>query len=191
MSDVDDAGLLDRARRGDERAFAELFGRHQRAVYRYAVHLCGVEAGDDIVQETFLAVLQQGGRSDPPRGSVAGYLLGIARHRVWKRLAASGLAAVALDDEAVSAPADASELDALESLSRREVVATVRAAVQSLPVPYREAVVLCDLEEISYGDAAEAIGCPIGTVRSRLHRGRTLLIEKLRPVAAAEAVRTR
>jgi RNA polymerase sigma factor (sigma-70 family) len=122
---------------------------------------------------------------------VAGYLLGIARHRIWKRLAAAGLATVTLGEEAVADPADASALDALESLSRREVVAAVRAAVQSLPVPYREAVVLCDLEEISYGDAAEVIGCPIGTVRSRLHRGRTLLIEKLRSVAAAEAVRAR
>jgi hypothetical protein len=63
---------------------------------------------------------------------------------------------------------------------RVERVEAVRRAVLSLPLRYREAVVLCDLQELSYADAAGALGCAVGTVRSRLHRGRALLASKLR-----------
>jgi len=60
-----------------------------------------------------------------------------------------------------------------------ETAKMVRKAVQELPESYREAVVLCDLEEMTYEEAAEAAGCPVGTIRSRLHRGRAILMEKL------------
>jgi len=69
--------------------------------------------------------------------------------------------------------------DPLLDLTRREGIDTLRRAVQALPRRYREVVVLCDLEEVDYADAAAALGCPIGTVRSRLHRARGLLLEKL------------
>jgi RNA polymerase sigma-70 factor, ECF subfamily len=64
----------------------------------------------------------------------------------------------------------------------RETVDRVRKAIASLPENYREAVILCDLEEMSYEEAAAALQCPVGTVRSRLHRGRSILIEKLEEV---------
>src|SRR6185312_8625646 len=86
MNEVSDADLLDRARKGDEVAFSQLFVRHQRAIFRYASHMCGRDAGDDIVQETFLAVLKASGRYDARRGSVSAYLFGIARHSALKRL---------------------------------------------------------------------------------------------------------
>ena len=89
MNEVEDAQLLERSRRGDEGAFAELFRRYQAAIYRYAVHMCGTSAGDDVVQETFLAVLRQRGRTDAPRQAVAGYLFGIAQHIVLQRLGAA------------------------------------------------------------------------------------------------------
>jgi RNA polymerase sigma-70 factor (ECF subfamily) len=191
MSEVDDAGLLDRARKGDEGAFAELFGRHQRAIYRFAVHMCGVDAGDDIVQETFLAVLQQRGRNDAPSGPVAGYLMGIARHRVWKRLSGAGVATTPLDDEMAAEAAGEDQFGALEALTRAETVAAVREAVRSLPPLFREVVVLCDLEEMNYTAAAEALACPVGTVRSRLHRARALLAARLGAMPVIEAAGTR
>ena len=86
MNEVKDAQLLERSRRGEERAFSELYRRYQAGIYRYAVHMCGASAGDDVVQETFLAVLRQRGRTDAPRQTVAGYLFGIARHVVLQRL---------------------------------------------------------------------------------------------------------
>jgi RNA polymerase sigma-70 factor (ECF subfamily) len=61
----------------------------------------------------------------------------------------------------------------------RERMEQVRAAVLELPAEFREAVVLCELEELSYEEAARMAGCPIGTIRSRLHRGRALLLAKL------------
>jgi RNA polymerase sigma-70 factor (ECF subfamily) len=66
-----------------------------------------------------------------------------------------------------------------EEFASRETVKLVRKAVDGLPENYREAVVLCDLEEMTYEEAAEAAGCPVGTIRSRLHRGRAILLEKL------------
>ena len=77
--------------------------------------------------------------------------------------------------------------DTLGDLTRAESIDALRQAVLTLPVRYREAVVLCDLQEMSYADAAVALGCAVGTVRSRLHRGRALLALKL---AAAAGVRT-
>jgi RNA polymerase sigma-70 factor (ECF subfamily) len=176
MSDVDDVGLLERARRGDQDAFSRLFARYQRAIYRYGVYMAGREAGDDIVQETFLAVLQQRGREDPPRGAVLAYLIGIARHRVLKRFTAvrEALRAEPLDDDLHDAAAAETET-ALDDVARAETIETVRAAVQALPAAFREAIVLCELQEMPYAEAADVMQCPIGTVRSRLHRGRTLL----------------
>jgi RNA polymerase sigma-70 factor (ECF subfamily) len=69
--------------------------------------------------------------------------------------------------------------DPLIDLTQREGIEALRRAVRALPRRYREVVVLCDLEEVDYADAASALGCPIGTVRSRLHRARALLLEKL------------
>ncbi len=75
----------------------------------------------------------------------------------------------------------------LDEMSRTEAIEAVRRAVLALPERYREVVVLCDLQEMSYGETAEILGCAIGTVRSRLHRARALLIEKLRPACEEDA----
>jgi len=72
-------------------------------------------------------------------------------------------------------------------MSRRETIHSVRQAILSLPGHYREAVVLCDLNEMSYQDTAAVLGCSVGTVRSRLHRGRALLMQKLTGGIKAEA----
>jgi RNA polymerase sigma-70 factor (ECF subfamily) len=75
-----------------------------------------------------------------------------------------------------------------EEFASKETVQRVRKAIASLPENYREAVILCDLEEMSYDEAAAALGCPVGTVRSRLHRGRTILLEKLAEPPVAHRV---
>jgi RNA polymerase sigma-70 factor, ECF subfamily len=176
---VDDAGLLALARRGDAVAFSELFAGFERPLFRYAAHMCGRDAADDIVQETFLAVLKGPGRYDPAKGSVGNYLFGIARHFVLKRVSSRDLATFELDDVTDSDAIERSLPTVLDSLSRAETVQTVRAAIASLPAPYREAVVLCELQEMSYADAAVVAECPVGTVRSRLHRAKALLLAKL------------
>lgn len=176
---MDDAGLIPLARRGDAVAFSRLFASFERPLFRYAAHMCGRDAADDIVQETFLAVLRGSGSYDASKGTVGSYLFGIARHFVLKRLNAREIGSFDLDehDEATAWPDDRPSV--LDSLSREQTVQTVRAAIASLPAPYREVVVLCELQEMNYVDAAAIVECPVGTIRSRLHRAKALLMTKL------------
>lgn len=176
---LSDDELLRGAREGDEAAFTALYRRRQGAVYRFALHMSGDAAiSEDVTQEVFLALLEGGGRFDPSRGSLLSFLYGIARNLLVRRLGAKQ------PKEYTEEPA--ADDDVLEDLTRRETIEAVRSAVLSLPAPYREAVVLCDLESASYEDAAAALECPVGTVRSRLSRGRGMLAQKL----AAKAVRS-
>jgi RNA polymerase sigma-70 factor (ECF subfamily) len=176
-------------RRGDTDAASALFARHEGAIYRYAAHMCGLDAADDVVQETFLAVLRRSGQYDATRGSVANYLFGIARHFVFKRLGSRyGEASVGAVDERLDAVA-VEQPDVLDSLTRAETIAAVRAAVASLPAAYREVVALCEFEEMTYEAAAGVVQCPVGTIRSRLHRARALLVTKLSVLCPAAGIR--
>ena len=180
---MNEAQLLARARAGDEPAFAELFGLHQRPIYRYAAHMCGADAADDIVQDTFMALLTHNRTFDAARGPLGAYLFGIARHLMLKRLG-SRYNTPTDDLETVNTHV-APDLSALDVLSRQETVAAVRSAIAELPPVFREAIVLCDLQEMDYQSAAMVLECPLGTVRSRLHRARALLatrLSMLRPV---------
>lgn len=180
MVKVDEAALLARASEGDEAAFCELFTRYQRPIYHYAERMCGCASGDDVVQETFLAVLRPGGRFDPAKGTVPAYLFGIARHHVIKRLARQG--ATLTESPELLADAAAREDTPFDTIARERMIGVVRQAVQSLPPVYKEVVALCDLQEMDYATVADIIQCPIGTVRSRLHRARALLLRKLASV---------
>jgi RNA polymerase sigma-70 factor (ECF subfamily) len=178
-----DGDTLRRMRAGDEAAFTALYHRWQGPIYRFALRMSGrTSVAEDVTQETFMALLRGGEGFDASRGSLAGYLFGIARHRVLHRLERER-SYVSIDGE----PADpvSSDDDPHVALARRERIERVRDAVLSLPIHYREAVVLCDLHHWSYEEAAAALGCAVGTVRSRLHRGRDLLLGKLRSVADA------
>ena len=185
---MDERDLLERARKGDEPAFSLLFSRHKRPLFHYAAYMCGPGAADDIVQETFLVVLRQTGRQDAPTGSVLGYLIGIARHLVMKRHGRTSEWAV---DETSLEQAPSAEPSAFDQLVAAQSVEAIRAAVRSLPPAYREAIVLCELQEIDYSTAATFLNCPVGTVRSRLHRGRALLGAKLGAALGAEVERVR
>jgi RNA polymerase sigma-70 factor (ECF subfamily) len=179
-AETDDELLL-RMRSGDEHAFSAIYRRRQAAIYRFALHMSGSAAtAEDVIQEVFLALIRDDCGYDPERGTLAGYLFGIARKLVLRQLGRRRTD-VALDpDEDDSAlPEMAASADQLGALTRKEGIAALRRAVQTLPARYREVVVLCDLEEVDYAEAAFVLGCPVGTVRSRLHRARALLLEKL------------
>jgi RNA polymerase sigma-70 factor (ECF subfamily) len=184
---VPDDELLRQSTAGVAQAFAELFRRRHLDVFRFAVHMTGsASMSEDIVQEVFLAVMRDGARYDAGRATVAAWLCGIARNLVRQRLERDRrLTPVDFADNGEPSAVDNGAVDPLAGLLRAERIEKLRRAVQALPLPYREAVVLCDLQEMSYGDAAAALGCPVGTVRSRLHRARTMLAARL-----AVAVRT-
>ena len=176
-----DEEVLLRIRSGDEAAFLGLYRRRQGAIYRFILHLsASASVAEDITQEVFLALLRKECGYDPDRGTLSGYLFGIARKLVLRHIE-RGRADVPLETDAEEAPLPELAViqDPLGDLAHRESIEGLRRAVATLPRRYREVVVLCDLEEVDYADAAVALGCPIGTVRSRLHRARALLLEKL------------
>jgi RNA polymerase sigma-70 factor (ECF subfamily) len=178
-----DGVLLRRAAKGDEEAFALIYRRHQAALYRFALRMTGnAWAAEEIVQDVFMTLMRDPKKYDASRGTLGGFLYGVARNRVMKYLErlprevsleeknedGSGAGIVLQDSFTPGIWAEQRE--------RRE---QVRAAVLELPAEFREAVVLCELEDMSYEEAAQRAGCPIGTIRSRLHRGRALLLAKL------------
>ncbi|MFN0085719.1 MAG: RNA polymerase sigma factor [Blastocatellia bacterium] len=182
---LSDEELLHRMRGGDEEAFLTLYRRRQKAIYRFAWRMSGSgSVAEDVTQETFMILLRGNGKYDSARGSFSAYLFGIARNQVLRRLEKDRgmLPLEPARDDAASRAQDrlvAAE-DPLRDLTRRETIESVRQAVLALPMHYREAVVLCDLHEMSYLEAAAILNCAVGTVRSRLHRGRGMLVERLR-----------
>jgi RNA polymerase sigma-70 factor (ECF subfamily) len=219
-----DEELLSAALAGDERAFAELYRRWQGPMFRFARQMCGADGGaEDVVQEVFVALIENGQQFDPARGPLAAYLYGVARHQARRRLRTDGRY-TALDDERVDAedggamggisgdmsggpnggpyggphggpnsgPNSATvvdlNMDVAAVLDRRLSIDLVHRLIVTLPVLYREALVMCDLHELGYAEAAAALGCPVGTVRSRLHRARALLAEKVRSGAVRRGI---
>ena len=186
VTQLTDSKLVGLMLGGDKEAFAELYRRRQRDVYRIALHMSGArDMAEDVTQEVFMMLMRDGGSYDETRGSVNAFLLGIARNYVLRRLKQerSFVLMGQSGTEEVSASNDlASATDHLESIARNEEIRSVQNAILSLPAHYREVLVLCELQDMSYADAAGVLGCAIGTVRSRLNRARKMLMEKLRPV---------
>ena len=135
---------------------------------------------EDVAQDVFLALLRRTDAFDAARGSLGAYLFGIARHHVLKRLAVrSAESPLDADEGGAQAFAAPTQENPFEGSSREETIRRVRAAVMTLPVVYREVVVLCELQEMDLASAAEMLECPLGTVKSRLHRARAMLMAKL------------
>jgi RNA polymerase sigma-70 factor (ECF subfamily) len=180
--DRDDV-LLRRAAKGDEEAFTLLYRRHQAAMYRFALRMTGSTwAAEEILQDVFMTLVRDPKKYDASRGTLGAFLYGVARNRVMKYLERLPRE-IALEEknEDGSGPGIVLKDASTPAIwaERRERMQQVRAAVMDLPAEFREAVILCELEEMSYEEAAQMAGCPIGTIRSRLHRGRALLMAKL------------
>ena len=176
---VSDEDLLRRIAAGDAAAFTALFRRRQSDVYRFALHMTGLPSvAEDVTQDVFLALIRDAGRYDASRATVKAWLSGIARNHARRRLDRER-DVVPLDEDHEE-PGIAVHSDPLDALARTERIEALRKAILTLPVAYREAVVLCDLQELTYAEAAAALECAVGTVRSRLHRGRALLGTKMR-----------
>lgn len=181
-----DEDLLRRMMAGDEDAFVTLYRRRKGGIYRFALQMSGSPiVAEDVTQETFMTLIRDPARFDPMRGTVSAFLYGVARNYVLRRLQTER-AFVPLPDESgedgppVTSSGTSAEFEnPADAVTRAETIEQVREAVLSLPANYREVVVLCDLQDMSYEDAAATLGCAIGTVRSRLHRGRALLLSKL------------
>ena len=176
----DETRLAARMAAGDEEAFATLFRRYQGPVYRFVRQMGGsAETAEDVTQEVFIALMKGGRRFDAERGSLKVYLYGIARNLLLRQIRKQiSRPEVELDRLPESGPAAAAAPDALAHLERAEALASLRRAIMSLPAHYREVIVLCDLHELRYEDAALIVNCPLGTIRSRLSRARRVLARR-------------
>lgn len=176
--------LLDECRQGDPRAFARLVALHERLVFNLAAHLLGdLEEARDVSQEVFLQVFRKLGRFQG-RSSVKTWIYRIAvnqchnRRRWWKRRKREQL--VSLD---ILAPADEARLCTSrgpdQEYERRERSRDVQRALQALPFAQRTVLLLREVEGMSCEQVAEAVGVPVGTVKSRLSRARETLRREL------------
>jgi RNA polymerase sigma-70 factor (ECF subfamily) len=169
------ADVAGRLREGDRAAFAEVYQANRAAVFRFALNMTGdrVKAAE-LTQDVFVWLIHHAGDFDPARGEMGAFLIGVAR-KLLQRQQRDARRWLPLIDAILRRPEPRVDPARVVDLDR------LRKAIALLPLWYREAVVLCDLEERSYEEAAELIGCAVGTIRSRLHRGRELLMRKLQP----------
>lgn len=179
-----DESLLKRAIDGEEEAFTRLYRRLCGAVYRFARQMSGSPAlAEDVTQDVFLILLRKAQLFDPNRGSLSTYLLQITRNEILRRIGRDrSLVPLGEDEQENDVQPDEGMIvkgNPLGTLMRNEEIEQVRQAVLALPIHYREVVVLCELEEMSYGEAAALLDCAVGTIRSRLHRARSLLKQRL------------
>ena len=193
-SQISDDQLLERSRQGDAAAFAEIYRRQHRAVFHFTVHMTGSPGlAEEVTQEVFMALMRDSGKYDPTRGVLQAYLLGMARKFVLRILKRERAYLGMAEDAEENAAAESRETWAaapdnlINGLAREETIRKVRQTVLALPAHYREVTVLCDLQELSYNEAAAVLGLAAGTVRSRLHRARAMLLERLLPLREAAA----
>ena len=186
LNEVTDEHLLAQALAGDEEAFTALYRRRQGPVFRFALHMSGSrQIAEEVTQDVFMFLLQRGRDFDSQRGTVGAYLFGVARNyvrRAMERGYAESVLSSPIEEEVAALTV---ESDPTEGMERRQASTALWKAVLSLPEHYREVVVLCDLQGMSYAQTAEALKCAIGTVRSRLHRAHDMLGKKLQNSAAA------
>jgi RNA polymerase sigma-70 factor (ECF subfamily) len=189
-AEPNDAELVGRMASGDREAFAELFRRHQATVFRFSRQMLGSrEAAEDMTQDVFIALARNVRRFDPAMGSLTTYLYGIARNLILQRHKRSRWLHVNIESLDSDVGALATTFDPAEALTREQMHRHLRLAIFRLPVHYREVVVLCELNGLSYEDAANIAGCPIGTIRSRLSRAREMLIARCRTLIEVEEPR--
>ncbi|MGH9697617.1 MAG: RNA polymerase sigma factor, partial [Bryobacteraceae bacterium] len=148
-----DDELLQMSTRGDEEAFLTLYHRHQGSIFRFALHMSGQrETAEEVTQEVFLALLSESRKYLAERGDLQAYLIGVAKNKVRRQIRQSrGFASLTPREPAV-------EAQPLEAVSREQESRALRAAILSLPTNYREVVVLCDLENMDYAQAARQLG---------------------------------
>jgi len=185
-----DAVLLRRALAGEEPAFLALYTRLKGGIFRYSFYMTNSKTvAEEVTQEVFILLLKEGGNYREDRGDVGAFAFGIARNLV-RRIERRERAYEPLPgDDALSELSGnlVSERESLASrMVRDERAQQVQAAIASLPDHYRQAVVLCDLCELSYEEAATRLGCAVGTIRSRLNRAHSLLAQKLKPLRSRQ-----
>jgi RNA polymerase sigma-70 factor (ECF subfamily) len=176
-----DTELLRQLRGGTAAAFQALYRRHQGPLFRFATLRSGSpDTAADVVQEVFMGLLTDSLRFDPLRGALPNFLFGVARKLILKhehpRLREQALPEYEDGEELEEGSA---EHEPLARLLSDEVAEQVRRAIALLPPHYRDVVILYELHDLSYLEIAEICQVDLGTVRSRLSRGRAAMAKRL------------
>jgi RNA polymerase sigma-70 factor (ECF subfamily) len=184
-----DQNLVQRVQRGDKVAFEMLFTKYQRRVSRLVSRFVRSEAEvEDIVQESFIKAYRALASF---RGDSAFYtwLYRIAVNTAKNHLVSASKRPISLsqfeknDDDDFQEDIFMSDAATPESeLITKQIAETVNKSMNELPADLREAIMLREIEGMSYEDIADAMGCPIGTVRSRIFRAREAISEKIKPM---------
>lgn len=197
MSERDiDAELVARVQRGDKKAFDLLVMKYQRKIMRLLSRMIRDQSEiEDVAQEAFIKAY----RALPQfRGESAFYTwlyrIAINTARNWmassSRRPSAPNAVENEDGETFNETDNLSDISTPESMvASRQIAETVNAAIESLPEELRTAIVLREIEGMSYEDIAQSMGCPIGTVRSRIFRAREAVAARLRPLLGNDADR--
>lgn len=176
---LDEAEELQRAGSGDEAAFTAIYRRHRAAVFRLAWLITGSESqAADVTQDVFMGLLDAAHAYDVARGSLAAYLCGIARFRAY-RVTDKRMQSVDDFDALLESRSDDAPKLPSDRLDRSRALQTLYAAIRKLPAPFRDILILVELQQMSYADAAAIAGVEIGTVRSRLARAKARLTQML------------
>jgi RNA polymerase sigma-70 factor, ECF subfamily len=187
-----DAELLELSLAGEESAFPVLYERLKTGIFRYAFYMTNSRtSAEEVTQEVFISLFKEGRNYREEKGEVAGFAFGIARNfirRIERRERPYSPLPANKDEFESLSGAPASERETIPGqMMRNEVVERVHGAIASLPDHYRRVVVLCDLCDLSYEQAAARLGCAVGTIRSRLNRAHALLAHKLKPLRNSQA----
>jgi RNA polymerase sigma-70 factor (ECF subfamily) len=168
-------------------AFEALVRQHKTSIYRVAYRLCGDrDDAEDLIQEALLEAYQAFGRFD--LGShFDRWVFRIMRNTYIDRVRSSPKSRVgSIEDHTVCGrPIEIVDLTGVPDmvLLAQTLDEPIQAALQALPEEFRTVVILADIEDMSYEEISITLSCPIGTVRSRLHRGRAILKDRLKSYA--------
>ncbi|WP_405693077.1 RNA polymerase sigma factor [Streptomyces sp. NBC_01185] len=175
-----DASVVERSW-GEPDAFAVLFDRYADDIHRYVARRLGTEAADDLMAETFVIAFQQRRRYDLSRAQARPWLYGIATNLVGGHRRAEARRLRAFSRAVSAAPGEGESLaDRVAArVSAEGVRAELAGALAALPARYRDVLLVVAWGDLDYAEAADALGVPVGTVRSRLHRARKKLREAL------------
>jgi len=195
--DREDAQCIERFLAGDDRAFEELLFRYQRRIFNLALRFLRVpDEAEDVTQEIFVKVFRslEGFRGD---SKFSTWLYMVAANHCRNRIKylkrrhyydGESLDAPIDDDDGPRRQYAANDPDPAELVSAERTRIAVRKAIDRLNDDHREAIVLCDLQGLSYEEIAEITGQAVGTVKSRIHRARSELAKMLKPLVEAEGV---
>lgn len=188
MGEEPDGEIVRRFRAGDASAFDEVVARHRDGVYRFVRARLGLPSheAEDVTQDVLVLVYRRLARFEG-RSRLRTWILGVAANVCRERRRSPSLREMSLDHGEGSEPLRTlpdgnAGLEA--ALARRELQEAVRSAIQSLAPHHREAILLREIEGLTYEEMAGLLDVPVGTVRSRLHNARTALAERLLPLAA-------